>query len=169
MMSDLHGALEAAQQMSDGGVKDTLMAEKRAELTDTEQQINKLAMAVAQGTLLPEQAKAVSQELAEKKARIERDLEKLKRKAETEREFREAISAIEGDVEAVLWTMFEEKPLVLARLLSLIFKRGSVLVKGEGSCQWNRHGVLAGYEFTEEFQNLLIHLTTTNVPTGAQL
>jgi polyhydroxyalkanoate synthesis regulator phasin len=170
MMSDLHGALEeAAQQMSDGNVRNTLMAEKRAELTETKQQINNLAMAVAKGTILPEQAKTVSQELAEKTARIECDLQKLKRKAEIEQEFKEAISAIEGDVEAVLWKMFEEKPLVLARLLSIIFKRGSVLVKGEGSCQWNRHGVMVSYEFTDEFEDLLVHLTTTNVPTGAQL
>jgi len=155
--------------MNDGGIRDTLMVEKRAELTGTEQQIDNLAMAVAQGTILPEQVKTVSQELAEKKARIERDLEKLKQKAEIEDEFREAISAIEGDVEAVLWSMFEEKPLALARLLSIIFKRGSILVRGEGSCQWNRHGVVVSYECTEEFGNLLIHLTTTNVPTGAQL
>jgi len=170
MLSDLHGALEeAAQQMTDGGIRDTLMAEKRAKLTETEQHINNLAMAVVQGTILSEQVKTVSQELAEKKARIKGDLERLKHKAEIEQEFRETISAIEGDVEAVLWTMFEERPLVLARLLSIIFKRGSVLVKGEGSCQWNRHGLVVSYEFTEEFENLLVHLTTTNVPTGAQL
>ena len=155
--------------MSDGGVKDTIMAEKRAELVETERQINNLAMAIAQGTILAEQARTVSQELVEKKAKIERDLEKLTQKVEIEREFREAISTIEGDVEAVLWKMFEEKPLVLARLLSLIFQRGSIVVKGEGSCQWSRHGVLVSYEFTEEFRDLLAHLITTSVPTGAQL
>jgi hypothetical protein len=170
MMSNLHTALEeAAQQMSEGSVRDSIMAEKKAELVETERQINNLAMAIAQGTILPEQARATSQEFAEKKARIERDLEKLAQKVEIEREFREAISTIEGDVEAILWRMFEEKPLTLARLLSLIFKRGSIVVRGEGSCQWSRHGVLVSHEFTEDFQNLLAHLMTTSVPTGAQL
>jgi DNA invertase Pin-like site-specific DNA recombinase len=170
MMSNLHSALEeAAQQMSEGGVRDTIMTEKRAELTETERQINNLAMAVAQGTILPEQARAVSQELAEKKARIERALEKLAQRVEIEREFREAISAIEGNVEAVLWRMFEEKPLSLAHLLSLIFKRASIVVRGEGSCQRNRHGVLVSWEFTEEFENLLQSVMITSVPMGAQL
>ena len=73
---------------------------------------------------------ALPQELAEKKTRIERDLEKLTRKAEIEGELREAIYSIEDDVEAVLWSMHEEKPLVLAWLLSLIFKRGSILSQG---------------------------------------
>lgn len=168
MMGNLHSALEeAAREMSDGGIRDALIAEKRAELAETERQINNLAMAVAQGIILPEQARATSRELAEKKARIERDLKKLAQSAQIEKEFREAISAIEGDVEAVLWRMFEEKPLVLARLLSLIFKRGSIVVRGEGSCQWNRHGVLVSYEFTEDFKNLLQGFMTTGVPTGA--
>lgn len=126
-------------------------------------------MVIAQVAILPKQARTVSQDLAEKKARIERALERLKQKAETEQEFREALSAIEGNVEAVLWSMFEEKPLILARLLSFIFKRGSILVRGKGSCQWNKYGLLVSYEFTPEFVNLLQGCTTTSVPKGAQL
>ena len=125
----------------------------RAELTEVERQTQNLVSAIAKGIIADDQAKATSQELAERKAKLERDLAKVQEKAEIQRELLEAIQVIDGDVEKVLWMFLEKQPRTLNQIMRLIFRRNSVIIEAWGPSS-TRQSRVASYELTEDFVDL---------------
>jgi hypothetical protein len=126
----------------------------RAELAEVERETKNLVRAVAKGVVTDDQARDVNQELVEKKQRLERNLAKLREKAEIQRELLEAIPAISDDIEGTLRLFLEKRPTTLNQILGLIFQRHSVVVEAWGPPS-KRQSRVVSYRLTEAFADAL--------------
>ncbi len=126
----------------------------RARIVDCETQENNLARAVAHGQMQPEQIGVVSQQLVEKKARLQKDLAHLLSQSTIEQEFQAALEEWDGDLEEALFKIWKQNPLALNRILRFIYEKGSVDLKPKGSPRWGRSSEVAGCKFMPEFKSL---------------
>lgn len=140
---------EAAQEMT-YKAEETMEQTWRAELAEVERQTRNLASAVAKDIITDEQARETSQELSKRKAKLERDLAKVKEKAEVQRELLEAVQLIEGNVEQALWSLLENQPRTLNQILKLVFKKKSIVLECWGPSS-KRYSKVISYELTERF------------------
>lgn len=153
---------EVAREMSTGGLRDRIIAEAHAELADAEKQIDNLARGVATGVLQPEQARHVSQELSEKKQRLQDKISGLQQKVEIEAEFRRAIERLSTDIEADLWAMFQHAPGQLGQLMRFMFEPASIVVVAHGDVK-HREAEILEYQFTVDFQGLITSVSDQSV------
>jgi hypothetical protein len=171
IMVKMRDTLEAtAREMSEDTLRGRMETEIRAELADCEMQENNLARAVALGQIQREQITIVSQELAEKKSRLKKDLERLLSQTAIEQEFQAALAELDGNLEQALFKIWKQNPLALNRILRFIYEKGSIELKPKGSPRWGRSSDVINCKFTPEFVKVLDQeCMLTNVPTSAQL
>ena len=143
---------QAAQEMSHK-TGQVLEQTWRAELAEAERQIQNLAGAIAKGVISDGMARTTSRELAERKSKLERDLIKVKEKAQVQRELLDAIQVIEGDVEHALWLLLENQPKTLDRTPRPIFQQKSIVIEAWGPSS-RRQSKVASYELTERFADV---------------
>jgi site-specific DNA recombinase len=140
----------AATEYSKSGALEALEVDTRAELEKTEQGIQRLMDAIAEGLISKQEAKTKLDELREKKERLTKDIEDFENRAQIQAELLDAISYLRDDLENVLWELLKEKPNVLGRILRMIFRKHSVVVEAYGEMKV-RKGRITKYELQEGF------------------
>jgi hypothetical protein len=152
----LNEALEnAAEKFGKTPVEVGLESSLKAELLEITEKKERIIKAIADGILDNDEASKSLTELRGKEQRLERELTALTQKDETQKEYLDAMKALYGtDIEKTLWMMFDKKPVVLRRLLEMIFKPSSIYIKTKGKSRF-RTATLVGYEFTDEFEEFI--------------
>ena len=127
--------------------------EIRAGIADCDTQENNLARAVALGQIQLEQVSVVSQEVAEKKSRLKKDLDRLLSQTAIEQEFQAALAELDGDLEQALFKIWKQNPLALNRILRFIYEKGSIDLQPKGSPPTGRSSEVIGCKLMPEFQS----------------
>lgn len=148
---------QAAQEYAKNDTMKSLEAETRAQLESTNQATARLMDAIANGLVFADEAKAKIEELRDKKERLTRDLQRFNESENIRAEILEAIQYVNGDLEKVLWGLFDTNPRILARILRLIFKPHSFVIETfwGGNGRGRRGGRVIEYALNEEFQEFV--------------
>jgi DNA invertase Pin-like site-specific DNA recombinase len=155
---------KAAIELSASSTIEQLEAETRAELEKTQQSIKRVTDSVADGVLLPEEAKEKLQDLRERRDRLTRDIQSFDEKKTIREDIQKAITYINGDLENALWKLAVEKPRIIARILRFIFKPQSVVVESYWDKEktkipvenkTTRRGKITEFELEKPFDGLL--------------
>jgi hypothetical protein len=156
----LESVLEGAvNRYGKTGPEEGIEAEVKAEIVRTTNAKQRVVKAIAGGIVTDEEASTQLAELRRKSERLQRELVKLKRKDEIRADFLTAIESLRSqDIEATLWALLEKRRKVLGRIMRLLFKPSSIVIRCEGNTR-ARRGYLESYEFTDEFLTLIENST----------
>jgi len=141
----LDQAAEEEARQSEGEIAQGVMVE----LQHTEEKLQRLVQAVAEGVFSPSEARNVKLDLLEKKERLEARLSKLQKRAGVRNELLDAITYVEGNLPTLLAELDGPRFRSLARL---VFAHIVATTEGSGPV---RHGHIQHFETTEEYKELL--------------
>jgi hypothetical protein len=145
---------EAINLFGKDNLEKSVEQEIRARLITTQEKMNRLTQAIAEGILLKAEARDTMAELRETKGRLERELAAIAEKEAIREDYLRAVKAQQSsDLEAELWDMLENSPRALQRLARMIISPGSVVIATEGKSKAVKSRV-ESYEFTPDFKGI---------------
>lgn len=145
LRSYLERAAEDEAAESEGEIAQSVLVE----LQQTEDKLQRLVAAVADGVFSPAEARNVKLDLMEKKERLEHRLRKLRQRAAVREELTEAVDRVHANLHDRIATLDGARFRQLARL---VFSR--IVMVGEGNTT-QRRAVVVDHGETEEFASLL--------------
>lgn len=153
----------AARRYSEGETRGHVRDDAKAELEKTTQAIERITRSIAEAIVSDHEARAVVQDLRDKKEQLMRELRNLEENEDVRSEIREAIQYINSDLDGLLWAMLEHHPRRFARVLGLLFKPHSMTVesfwdpsvKGHVSTLGKRKAKVIDYTLQDDFGFML--------------
>jgi hypothetical protein len=136
-------------------IEDSLVNQIELELHTLQTAKQRVMDFIAEGVISKEEASQKLTDLRAKEERLKRKLVEAQEKGKIQAEFLEAVQSLQSvDLKTTLFEMLEVKPLILKRILQMIFKPNSVIVRSQRQGNtWRSE--LVSYEFSEglkEFQ-----------------
>jgi DNA invertase Pin-like site-specific DNA recombinase len=128
------------------------------ELQQTDDAIQRLVMAVAQGAFTPAEARNVKLELMEKKQRLEARLARLRERAQVKDELREVVTYVSGNLPALVRSLDGARYRHLARLVF-----ASVQVEAEGFTR-ARVAHVRHFALSDTFADILASFESVGTP-----
>lgn len=159
---------EAINLYGKDNLEKTVEQEIQSKLTITQEKMNRLTEAIAEGVLLRAEARDTMAELRETKGRLERELLAIGEKEAIREDYRRAVKALQSaNLEAELWDMLKNSPRALQRLARMIIRPGSVVIATEGKGKAVKSRV-ESYEFTPDFKGVCETFSTQRRGTEPQ-
>lgn len=124
----------------------------RADLLTVTEKKNRVIASIAAGVIGQDEARQTLEHLRDEEQAATRQLATISKKATIRQEYLQAIESLkQDDLESTLWYAIEHKPSIFRRILKLIFKPNSIVVRTErnGAGKWQ--GYLIDYQFTDDF------------------